>query len=232
MRTRIPGLLYLTVIITGIFSIAYAPGRLFASTDPAAIAAAVSSQLPLLRAAIVVSVACYVAYLLLPLSLYPALAPAGRVPATLMVAFVAVSIPISLANVGHWLEILALVEGRGAFASWPPEAMHSAIALADARHGTQMRVATIFWGLWLIPLGLLGWRSGTLPRIVCVLLVAGGVGYPVAILGSWLSPEFAASAWPRWITRPATLGEFSTCAWLLFRPPGRAAAAAPAPAAA
>ncbi len=219
LRARIPGLLYLTVIATGIFSIAYAPGQLFSSNEPAAIAAAVSGQLPLLRAAIVASFACFVAYLLLPLSLYPALAPSGRGAATLMVAFVAVSIPISLANLGNWMEILAVIEGRGGFAAWSVEAKHAAIAMADARHGWLQRIATVFWGLWLIPLGLLGWRSGHLPRVICALLVMGGVGYPVAILGSVLSPEFAASAWPGWITRPATLGEFGTCAWLLWRPP-------------
>mgnify|MGYP002654242430 CR=1 FL=1 len=115
VRRRIPGLLYLTVIATGFFSIAYAPGRLFSSADPSVIAAAVGSQLPLLRAAIVASVVCYIAFLLLPLSLYPTLAPAGRESATLMAALVAVSVPISLASVGQWIEILALVEGRGAF---------------------------------------------------------------------------------------------------------------------
>lgn len=45
----------------------------------------------------------------------------------------------------------------------------------------------------------------------------------VAILGSLLSPAFDASAWPGWITRPATLGELATCVWLLVRSPHRAA---------
>ena len=183
LRARIPGFLYLTVIGAGIFSIAYAPGRLFSETDPAAIAAAVSSQLPLLRLAIVISVVCFVAYLLLPLSLFPHLAPVGRASAVAMVAFVAVSIPISLANLGNWIEILHVVEGRAAFAGWSPEQVHETIALADARHGYQQRIATIFWGLWLIPLGILARRARMLPLPVCVLLVMGGIGYPVAILG-------------------------------------------------
>ena len=56
LRARTPGLLYLTVILSGIFSIAYAPGRLFGDSDPAAMAASVGAQLPLLRAAIAVGV--------------------------------------------------------------------------------------------------------------------------------------------------------------------------------
>jgi hypothetical protein len=129
------------------------------------------------------------------------------------------------------MEMLKLVEGRGAFAGWSPDVLQHAIAIADTRHGALQRVATVFWGLWLIPLGVLGWRSAMLPRVICVLLVLGGVGYPVAILGSLLSPAFGASPWPGWITRPATLGELSTCAWLLVRPPrprGDGAAASPA----
>lgn len=222
-RARVPGLLYLTVIVTGIFSIAYAPGRLFSATDPAAIAAAVSTQLPLLRLAIVMGVVCFVAYLLLPLSLHPILAPSGRGPAALMVALAAVSVPISLANLGNWMEILRVVEGGGAFAGWPEETAHAAIALADARHGALQRIATVFWGLWLIPLGVLARRARVLPLPVCILLVAGGIGYPVAVLGSLLSPAFGESPWPGWITRPATLGEFGTCLWLLLRPPRPAA---------
>jgi hypothetical protein len=219
MRARIPGLLYLVVVLTGIFSIGYVPQQLFASSDPAATLAAVRDNLPLLRLAIVAGALCYVAYLLLSLALYRTFAPWGRYAATLMVAFVAVSVPISLANLGHRLEILALADGSAALAALSDAERLAAISLADLRYDNGQRIAAVFWGLWLIPLGLLILRSRLLPRVLGMLLIAGGIGYPVAILGSVLSPAFDASAWPNWLTRPATLGELGTCAWLLLKPP-------------
>jgi hypothetical protein len=217
-RDRIPGLLYLVVVLTGMFSIAYAPGQLFASSDPAVVLSTLREDLPLLRATIVTGAICYIAFLLLPMSLYRSLSPRGRNAAVLMVAFVAVSVPISLANLGHRLELLALAEGHGAFGTWTEAQMHSSVSLAVHRYGAGQRTAVIFWGLWLIPFGMLILRSRLLPRALGVLLILGGVGYPVAILGSILSPAFSASPWSSWITLPATVGELGTCAWLLLRP--------------
>lgn len=217
-RDRIPGLLYLVVVLTGMFSIAYAPGQLFGSKDPAVVLGTLRDNLPFLRAAIVTGAICYVAFLLLPMSLYRSLSPWGRTAAALMVAFVAVSVPISLANLGHRLELLSLAEGRGAFGTWTEVQLQTAVSLAVERYGAGQRTAVIFWGLWLIPFGTLILRSRLLPRALGVLLILGGVGYPVAILGSILSPAFSASSWSSWITLPATVGELGTCAWLLLRP--------------
>ncbi|MHC4073208.1 MAG: DUF4386 domain-containing protein, partial [Planctomycetota bacterium] len=40
------------------------------------------------------------------------------------------------------------------------------------KHG--IGIAQIFWGLWLLPLGYLVFKSGFLPRILGVLLIIGG----------------------------------------------------------
>jgi hypothetical protein len=219
MTQRIPGLLYLLVIITGAFSIGYVPGQLFTSSDPAAIVAAVRDALPLLRAGIAAGIICYVAFLVLPLSLYRPLAPWGPRAAALMVAFATISVPISLAALGQRYEILALVEGGGTLSGWSAAQIEAAVALADARYDLALSMAMVFWGLWLLPLGYLILKSAALPRVLGVLLLLGGTGYVVSVLGSILSPEFASSKWSSWIIMPATLGELGTCLALLVKPP-------------
>lgn len=219
MSARIPGLLYLVVIATGLFSLGYVPSRLFASSDPATIVAAVRDSLPLLRAGLAAGVVCYVAFLLLPLALYRPLAPWSPPAAALMVALAAVSVPLSLAALGHRFELLALSEGRGTFAGWNAAQIEAAVALADARYDLALRVAMVFWGLWLLPLGHLILKSAQLPRVLGALLLLGGTGYVVAVLGSIVSPAFASSPWSSRIILPATIGELGTCLALLVRPP-------------
>ncbi len=55
-------------------------------------------------------------------------------------------------------------------------------------HGQGVGVVEIFWGLWLVPFGLLVMRSGFLPGLLGVLLIAACVGYLADSLTSLLAP--------------------------------------------
>lgn len=76
-------------------------------------------------------------------------------------------------------------------------------------------VGTLFFGLWLIPMGRLVLRSGWMPRLLGWILIVGGVGYVVSGLVRYLAPE--ASAIADGITIPATIGEFWMIGYLLIR---------------
>ena len=47
---------------------------------------------------------------------------------------------------------------------------------------------SIFYGLWLIPLGLLVFKSGMFPKVLGILLVVGGVCSLVGVLAVYVSP--------------------------------------------
>jgi Domain of unknown function (DUF4386) len=72
----------------------------------------------------------------------------------------------------------------------------------------------IFWGLWLIPFGLLVYRSRFLPRILGVWLVVGCFGY--------LALSFTGLLWPGYenkvsnLAQPFTLGEVVMMLWLVI----------------
>lgn len=74
-------------------------------------------------------------------------------------------------------------------------------------------VATLFFGLWLIPMGVLALRSG-MPRALGWILVAGGVGYVVSGFVSFLAP--AAAPVTDLLPYLATVGEFWMIGWLLW----------------
>jgi hypothetical protein len=56
--------------------------------------------------------------------------------------------------------------------------------------------AQLFFGAWLFPLGYLVYRSGSIPRLLGVLLVLDGVGVLVWFLQALLLPDYRAIAYP------------------------------------
>lgn len=52
-------------------------------------------------------------------------------------------------------------------------------------------LATVFWGLWLFPLGLLVYRSGFIPKFLGVLLMFGCLGYLINFTGNTLFENYS-----------------------------------------
>jgi len=204
-NARLAGFLYLIVVVTGIFSLAYVPSRIAVAGDSAATIANIRAMEPLFRAGIAVSILCYLAFLLLPLPLYRLLESHGPVAARLMVLFAVVSVPMALLNLGNDVDALTAVRAG---------ASEQATAhLAAARNGQIM--VQLFWGLWLLPLGLLIVRSAVIPRVLGGLLMFGCLGYCIKVFGLILVPDFAAIPGIRYVSIPGSIGEIGTCLWLL-----------------
>ena len=83
-------------------------------------------------------------------------------------------------------------------------------------HGDGLLLAQIFWGLWLLPFGVLVYRSGFLPRILGVLLIPAGIGYVAASLTSLLLPPYGNIVFSVAAVL-GLLGEGSTMFWLLLK---------------
>ncbi|KFN43067.1 DUF4386 domain-containing protein [Arenimonas oryziterrae] len=213
---RLAGLLYLIVVLTGIFSLAYVPSQLIVAGDAAATFERLVAGQSLFRQGIAAGFVCYTAFLLLPLVLYRLLSPSGKTAAVLMVAFAIVSVPLSLVNLGHKLDVLTLISGADYLHVFTAEQLQTQVMLALAAYSSGLLVAKIFWGLWLLPFGYLVFTSRLLPRVLGLLLMAGCVGYLIDVAGRLLVPAYPDSLLADYATRPAALGEIGTCLWLLI----------------
>lgn len=211
---RTAGLLYLVVVVAGIFALMYVPSQLKIGSDPAAAMASVIANEGLFRAGIAASLVCYLAFLLLPLALYKLLSPYGRGAATVMVALAVASVPLSFANVGHRLEVLNLVSGADYLRGFAPEALAQQLMLSLKAYSKGMILNQVFWSLWLGPFGYLVYKSGILPRALGILLMVGSAGYAVEAFGYILHPDFAALPGADLLSIPASLGEIGICLWL------------------
>lgn len=217
--SRIAGLIYLFVIVTGIFSIAYVPGRLVDYRDGAATIAKLAADPELYRWGLAAGMACYLAYLILPLALYRLLADTHRGLATLMVILAICGALLSLINLGHKFDVLALLGQRPGLASFSATDLQGQVMLAFHRYNHGIVIAQLFWGTWLIPLGLLALRSGLLPKALGLLLLIGGVAYVFQSFAWTAVADYAQSGIARYVTMPASLAEIGTCLWLLIAGP-------------
>ena len=81
-------------------------------------------------------------------------------------------------------------------------------------------VGNLFFGLWLVPMGVCVLRSATMPRLLGQVLVVGGVGYVLSGFVTYLLPDATAVAGA--LVVPATIGEVWMVGQLLVRGAGHA----------
>ena len=133
----------------------------------------------LFRAGIVSFMIEQVAFLLLPLLLFRLLHRVHQRVAVAMVALAVTAVPVALIGVMHRLDALWLLTDSHGL----PVATATALAsLALKSYGHAIFVASLFWGLWLAPLGYLIAVSRSLPRLLGWLLMAGSLGYVIDVL--------------------------------------------------
>lgn len=213
---RLAGFLYLIVVLTGIFSLAYVPSKLIVWDDAAKTFQNIAASESLYRMSLVSSVICYIAFLLLPFVLYRLLHSVNEMAAKLMVVLAVVSVPISLLNLQNKYAVLTLINGASYLKIFDERQIHSQAMLFLDNYNNGILIVQMFWGLWLLPFGYLVYKSGFLPKILGVLLMLGCFGYLISFVGNTMMLNYGETFISRFDTLPATLGEIGTCLWLLF----------------
>lgn len=213
---RWAGGIYLIVVITGIFSLAYVPTQITVPGDPHATLVSILAHELLFRAGIASFLIEQVAFLLLPLVLFRLFAPVHRNAAMLMVAFALAAIPIALAGVVHRIDALTLLTDTNFASAIAPEQLRAMALLSLENYADSIFIASLFWGLWLLPFGYLVVKSRAIPRVFGVLLILGCVGYLLNVFGELLLPGYADTRLSDYATMPAAFGEIGSCLWLLI----------------
>jgi len=182
---RMAGLLYFLTSIPGVFALVYIPSHFIVSGDPAATANKIAGSEFVFRLGIVSEVAGFIGFIFVVRALNRLFSGVNKTQASLMQTLMLVSIPISLLNVLNEFAALMLIRGGGFLAVFD-EPQRDALGMLFLKlHFEGFMVAQIFWGLWLFPFGMLVMRSGFLPRILGILLIAAAFGYFAGSLNAW-----------------------------------------------
>lgn len=190
-QARFAGLLYLLIGITAPIGLIYVPGKLFVAGDAAATANNIRASHRLLRIGIGSELFQQVICIFLVLALYRLFKAVNEKHAALIVILGAlVSVPIVFVNVLNEIAALVLVSDAGFLSVFEKPQMDALAYLFIRLHGQGIIVASIFWGLWLFPFGILVIRSGFIPRALGVLLMMAGVGYVASAFTTLVLPQY------------------------------------------
>lgn len=190
-QARIAGLLYLLVAVTAPLGLMVVPARLVVAGDPTATSAAIHLHDTLLRLGMASELFHQAVEVFMVLVLYNLFKPVHRTLAQQMLVLGLVPIPMVFINVLG--EVAAsLVAGAPSWLAAFDKAQLDALALLFMRlHAQGLQLAAVFWGLWLLPLGLLALRCGFIPKVFGWLVIASSLGYVLGSITSLLAPQLA-----------------------------------------
>jgi hypothetical protein len=226
---KVAGLLYLVVAIFGGFAQGvrmqvYQPG------DAAATTANLVAHAALVRLSFVADLVQALVWLVMGVILYRLFAHAGKSLARAMLVFISVSAAIASLNMLNQLGALLVATNQAYTAAFGVDGSNALVLLLmDLQHYGYL-IAQLGW-LWLAALGLLGYRSGMLPRWLSFLLMLATACYVVDALTRFLAPSLASTSAAVFLL-PEIACELALLAYLLVRgvrTPEPAAAGLPSP---
>jgi len=129
-----------------------------------------------------------------------------------MVIFILLGVPIAMLNELNHFVLLLLLSGADYLTVFTADQLQALVPLLLDLHEHGIMIAHIFWGLWLLPMGYLIFKSGYIPRILGVLLIIGGFGYLIDFVTFLLFPDFDVT-----IAEFTFIGELLLPLWLLIK---------------
>jgi len=213
---RTAGFLYLAMAISAPIGLLYVPGNLVVKGDAVATADLIRSSEWLFSLGIASELFHQAIAVFLVLALYRLFKPVDENQAKLLVMLGAlVSVPIMFLNVLNEVAVLILLSEADFLSVFHKDQLVSLAYLFVRLHEQGINIASIFWGLWLFPFGILVIKSGFIPRILGYLLYAAAAGYVVAAFTSLLLPDYAGTVGE--IALVFEMGELPVVFWFLYR---------------
>ena len=212
-NARVAGFIYLLLTMIAPFGLIYVPGKLFVTGDATATASNIVAHEMLFRFALVGDLVAGTISLVLTLSLYRLFKGVNKNWALAMLFFGFMDTPLYFFNALNEAAALILVKGADFLAVFS-HPQRDALAMLFLRMHSQMIVcAEIFWGLWLLPLAILVWRCGFLPRFLGIWLAINGLCYMTISFTGLLLPQCEV---PPTLAFIAQFGEVAFMLWLLI----------------
>ena len=213
---RVAGFWYLLLGVIAPLRLMYIPSKLFVSGNAAATVSNIAAHEWLFRFGIVGDLVCGVVLIFLVLTFYRLFKGVDQHLAVLVVILGGVMpATIDFLNVVNDAGALLVVRGAD-FLSVFEKPQRDGLAMLFLRlHDREVVAAEILWGLWLLPLAMLVYRSRFLPRFLGVWLIINGFTYVILSFTGLLLPQYYQKVFT--ISQPALFGELALMLWLVIK---------------
>ena len=213
---RIGGVMYLAIIVLGLFGEAFVRGTLVVSGDATATANAIAAAESLWRAGMAGDLLMHVLDLPVIVVLYLLLRPVSESLALLATFLNLIQTAVLVANKLNLLAPILLLGNASGLEAFTPDQLHALSYLAIKAHGYGFGVGLIFFGFACLFRGYLIFKSGYFPKVLGLLMVLAGVSYLTNSFALLLAPSLASALFPV-VLIPAFVGELSFALWLVFK---------------
>jgi uncharacterized protein DUF4386 len=212
---RVAGAIYLSLVATGPFTLLYLPDKIIVRGNATATAGNILAHEMLFRVGIVAELVGAVIFVCLGVALYRLLSGINKTQVSLMLSFVLVSSTVGFVNTLNNIAALMLARGDDFLAIFEKPQRDGLAMLFVRLHGQGNGINEMFWGLWLLPLAWLVYKSRFLPRFLGVWLALGGFAYVILCVTSILAPQYQGRLFS--FFQPAFFGELAFMLWLLVK---------------
>ncbi len=211
---RLAGLLWLLMFVFGPIA-QIIRDKLFIASDMEATAHNIRANEFLFRIGFVSDLIMMIIFVLLPLVLYKLLSEVNKNLSIIMVIFVMLGTSINMINLLNEFAALHLLSGAEYLSVFTDAQLQAKAMLSYDLYLHGYEIANIFFGLWLIPLGLLVYKSEFLPKVLGILLIIGGSGLLINVFVHFLFPSYMIVNIILLV--PQTLAEILFTLWILIR---------------
>lgn len=213
---RVAGLLYLVIIIAGMFSVLFVRDQLIIAGDPAATAHQIIGHESLWRAGIAGDLVMHLCDIPVMLIIYVLLRQVSRRLALLALLFNIIQTAVLAANKLNLIVALLPLSNQAYLKAIDPQILYTQSYLAIRLHDIGFGVGLLFFGMTLLVNGYLIRKSGYLPKVIGILLQLAGLCYLASNFGLIIAPQVFAPL-SIWLMLPCFLAELSFALWLLIK---------------
>jgi len=211
---RIAGVLYLLNGVASGFAFAYVIGKVYVAGNATATADNLLANAGLVRFGMVADLFQATEWIFLAIALYLLLRHVHEGAAKTMVLLVSVGAAIVCLNDVFQFESVRIASDGSYAAALGAAGSSALVMLLMDMHHYGFLVAQIFFGLWLVPLGYLAYKSAMFPKLLGIALIVGGACYLVGMLAVFLLPDFGEKI-NVFATIPSAIAEISMLLYLL-----------------
>jgi len=212
---RIAGILYLFVGVFGGFAEGFVDPKMYVAGNAAATVGNVIANSGLVRIGVVAHLLDGTFFVLTAMALYTLLQHVHKSMARAMLVLVIIATGIKCLNAVFQFESLRIATDSSYATAFGIAGSNSLVLLLLDTHHYGTLIAQVFFGLWLIPLGFLAYKSLMFPKWLASILIIAGVCYLIDLLAAFLFPDFYQMIHP-FVIIPCAIAEISIVLYLLI----------------